>query len=128
MGLHVVPVYAALLALLFMILSVRVMAERGRVGVPIGSGGSRALERRIRVHGNFAEYVPLALLLLVFLELRGSAGWYLHLLCLALLLGRIAHAVAVSQEPDVLPLRAAGVALTLAVIIVAALSLVIGAF
>ncbi len=127
MGLHVVPVYAALLALLFMLLSARVMAERGRAGVPIGSGGNALLERRIRVHGNFAEYVPLALLLLAFMELRGSASWYLHLLCLALLFGRIAHAVGVSQQPDVLPLRAVGVGLTLAVIILAALSLIIGA-
>ncbi len=74
MVLRIVPFYAALLALLFMVLSVRVMRERGRARVAIGTGGNIALERRIRVHGNFAEYVPLALLLLAFMELRGSAG------------------------------------------------------
>ncbi|HUK59752.1 MAG TPA: MAPEG family protein [Stellaceae bacterium] len=128
MGLHIVPLYAALLALLFLALSVRVMAERGRVGVAIGAGGSIALERRIRVHGNFAEYVPLALLLLAFLELRGSAAWYLHLLGLALLIGRLAHAVGVSREPDIYVLRGAGVALTIAVIGLAALTLIVRAF
>jgi uncharacterized protein len=124
---HVVPVYAALLALFFLYLSFRVMGERGRSHVSIGAGGSITLERRIRVHGNFAEYVPLALILLAFMEVRGSAGWYLHLLCLALIVGRLAHAIGVSHQPDILPLRATGVALTTAVIVMAALSLIIGA-
>jgi uncharacterized protein len=124
---HIVPVYAALLALLFLYLSVRVMGERGRSHVAIGAGGNIALERRIRVHGNFAEYVPLALVLLAFMEVRGSAAWYLHLLCLALIAGRLAHAIGVSHEPDILPLRATGVALTCAVIVLAALSLIVGA-
>ncbi len=126
MDVRIVPLYAALLALMFMVLSVRVMRRRGIVRVAIGSGGDAALERRIRVHGNFAEYVPLALILLAFMELRGSAPWYLHLLCLALVAGRLAHAIGVSQEPDVLPLRGAGVALTMAVVIVAALTLIVG--
>ncbi len=126
MDVRIVPLYAALLALMFMVLSVRVMRRRGIVGVAIGSGGDAALERRIRVHGNFAEYVPLALILLAFMELRGAPAWYLHLLCLALVAGRLAHAIGVSQEPDVLPLRAAGVALTMAVVIVAALTLIVG--
>jgi uncharacterized membrane protein YecN with MAPEG domain len=126
MALRIVPFYAALLALLCMVLSVRVMRERGRARVAIGTGGNIALERRIRVHGNFAEYVPLALLLLAFMELRGSAAWYLHLLCLGLLIGRLAHAIGVSQDPDVLPLRAAGVVLTMAVTILAALTLIVG--
>ena len=123
---HVVPLYAAILALFFLFLSARVMQARGRVGVALGTGDDIALERRIRVHGNFAEYVPLALLLLVFMELRGSAGWYLHLLCLALLAGRVAHAIGVSQEPDIMPLRAAGVGLTVAVIIFASVTLIVG--
>ena len=125
---HIVPVYAAVLALLFLVLSARVMRERGRAGVAIGAGGNITLERQIRVHGNFAEYVPLALILLGFLEMRGAAAWYLHLLCLALVVGRLAHAYGVAQEPDILPLRATGVMLTGAVIVAAALTLIVRAF
>jgi uncharacterized protein len=120
---HIVPAYAALLALLFIYLGVRVMQARGRTGVPIGTGGDKPLERRMRVHANFAEYVPIALILLVLLELAGSAAWYLHLLCLSLLVGRLAHAYGVSQEPDVLAARGAGMVLTFVAIILPALTL-----
>src|SRR5262249_11109936 len=122
---HIVPGYAALLALFFMYLSTRVMMERHATSVSLGSGGHRMLERRIRVHGNFAEYVPLAVILLGALEMLGHAHWYLHLLCLSLLAGRIAHAWGVAQEPDNYPARAAGVVLTYIAIIGASLSLLI---
>ena len=122
----IVPAYAALLTFLYIYLSVRVMRGRQDAGVAIGTGGNAALERRIRVHANFAEYVPLALILLVLMELRGNAAWYLHLLCLALLAGRAAHAWGVSQEPDDMRARGAGVLLTVAVLAVASLSLLIG--
>jgi hypothetical protein len=102
------------------------MRARQMAGVAIGTGGNRVLERRVRVHANFAEYVPLALILLVLVEMRGNAAWYLHLLCLALLAGRAAHAWGVSQEPDDMRLRGAGVVLTLAVLVIASLTLLIG--
>lgn len=123
---RIVPAYAALLALLFIYLSVRVMRARQMAGVAIGTGGNPGLERRIRVHANFAEYVPLALILLVLMEMRGNAAWFLHLLCLALLAGRAAHAWGVSQEPDDMRLRGAGVALTVAVLVAASLTLLVG--
>jgi uncharacterized membrane protein YecN with MAPEG domain len=122
----IVPAYAALLSFLFIYLSVRVMRARQDAGVAIGSGGNAALERRIRVHANFTEYVPLALILLVLVEVRGNAAWYLHLLCLALLAGRAAHAWGVSQEPDDMRARGAGVVLTIAVLVTAALTLLVG--
>jgi uncharacterized membrane protein YecN with MAPEG domain len=123
---RIVPAYAALLALLFIYLSVRVMRARQMAGVAIGTGGNPRLERRIRVHANFAEYVPLALVLLVLLEMRGNAAWYLHVLCLALLAGRAAHAYGVSQEPDDMRMRGSGVVLTVAVLVAASLTLLIG--
>jgi uncharacterized protein len=120
---RIVPAYAALLALLFIYLAVRVMQARGRAGVSIGTGGDRPLERRMRVHANFAEYTPIALILLALMEIEGSAAWYLHLLCLSLLAGRIAHAYGVSREPDVHAARGAGMVLTFVAIILPALTL-----
>jgi hypothetical protein len=124
---HIVPAYAALLALFFLFLSVRVMRARGSTGVAIGTGGDATLERRVRVHANFAEYVPLALILLLFMEIEGTRAWYLHLLCLALLAGRAAHAYGVSQDPDILALRAAGMVGTFFAIAAAALTLLVRA-
>jgi len=124
---HVVPPYAALLVFIYLVLATRVMALRRGLQVSIGSGGNMALERRIRVHANFAEYVPLTLIVLVLTEMRGHAGWYLNLLCLALLAGRLAHAYGVSQEPDIMALRGAGVLLTFAALILASLTLLVDA-
>jgi len=62
---HIVPLYAALLALIFVALSVRTLRMRRRLRIAVGDGGDTALLRAMRVHANFAEYVPLSLLLIV---------------------------------------------------------------
>lgn len=112
--------YASLLAFLFVLLSVRVIAQRREARVEIGVGESRELLRRSRVHANFAEYVPLALLMLAFAESLKAPSVVLHLLGLALLAGRLLHAYALSQNPHILGLRVLGVTMTLCVIGIAA--------
>jgi uncharacterized protein len=84
--------YAGLLALLLLVLSARVVALRRRHKVGIGSGDQPQLELAVRCHANFCEYVPLALVLLLTLEFSGAvATWLLHLLGMALVLGRLLH-------------------------------------
>jgi uncharacterized membrane protein YecN with MAPEG domain len=70
----ITPFYAALLALLYVGLAVRVIQLRRSERVALGDGGRQSLQRATRVHANFAEYVPLALILLVLAELTGAAG------------------------------------------------------
>jgi uncharacterized membrane protein YecN with MAPEG domain len=77
----------------------------------------------MRVHANFAEYVPFALLLATFIEMQSRPAWLIHLLCLALLIGRVIHAYGVSQEHENYSLRMAGMATTFAVFAVIALLL-----
>ena len=117
--------YAALLGLLFLVLSVRVIRARYAAQVAIGDGGDERLRRAIRVHGNFAEYTPLALLLITLFELGGGTVWLVHALGVALLLGRGIHAWGVSRTPETLRFRTAGMALTFAVIGVASVALLI---
>jgi uncharacterized membrane protein YecN with MAPEG domain len=119
----VVPTYAAILALLFVYLSVRVIQMRTSARIGLGYGSNPAMERRIRVHGNFAEYVPIALLLLGFMEMQAHSRYLLHVLCIALIVARILHAIGVSPVKENLRLRIAGAALTFIVLIVAALFL-----
>lgn len=114
--LRIVPVYAALLALMFLVLSIRVIGVRRAERVSLGVGSSALLERRIRTHGNFAEYVPFALLLLAMAELRGTGPLWLHALCIVLVVARIAHAAALAPQPQITPLRVAGMAGTLIVL------------
>lgn len=54
----------------------------------------------MRVHGNFAEYVPLAMILIMLAELGGASNRTLDALGLALLLGRAVHAFGVSQPRE----------------------------
>lgn len=124
----VVPFYAAIFALLYLGLTVRVIALRNTKRVSLGSGGDPALERAIRIHANFIEYVPLALILLIAMEMQRRSIYVLHILCLLLLVGRICHFLALSRENTANPLRGAGVGLTVLVLVVAAIILIIDFF
>ena len=61
--------WSGLLGLLYLVLAGWVVRHRYRAKVGIGDGGDPALARAVRVHGNFAEYVPLTLVLLLLLVL-----------------------------------------------------------
>lgn len=91
----ITPLYAGILALVFFALSVRVVAMRG-TGISLGDGGNPAMLRRIRGHANFAEYVPLILLMMAFLELSRYSAYLLHGLGIALVIGRVLHGYALS--------------------------------
>lgn len=119
----IIPIYAALLAVLFVYLSFRVINVRRMARISIGTGGDARLVRAMRVQANFAEYVPFALLLLVMLELKGLMPPILHGLAAALLVGRAVHAYGVSGEPENLRFRMAGMLLTFTVILLSALLL-----
>lgn len=108
----IVPIYAAIFAVMLVVLSLRVASKRGDVRIAIGDGGNIVLQRRIRVQGNFTEYVPMALILFTFVELQGWPRWLVHGLCLLLLAARLVHAYGISQEPEDIRIRATGMATT----------------
>ena len=118
----VTPVYAGLIALFFVFLSFRVIGQRRAVRVALGDGGDRLLMRRSRAHANFAEYVPLTILLMALAELQAHPAWTLHLMGTMLIAGRLTHAFALSREPEVLKLRVVGMSLTFIALITAALT------
>lgn len=119
------PFYAIFFAILFLVLSVRAILARRGARIPIGARGNKTLERAMRVHANFAEYVPFILLLAAFAEARGTASGVIHGICLVLLAGRLCHAWGVSHENEDLRLRVPGMMLTLASLIGATLTLII---
>ena len=96
--LRIVPFYAALLAALYIFLSLRIVRLRQRNRIALGDAQNPRLQRAIRVHANFAEYVPFALLLAAFAELQQSSSLIIHLISLALLSGRVIHAYGVSKK------------------------------
>ncbi len=92
---HITLIYAGLLGLLFLLLSFWVVKRRAQFRVMIGEGEAPEMLSAIRAHGNFAEYVPLTLLLMALCELAGVGPFWLHLGGVLLLAGRILHAIGI---------------------------------
>ena len=122
----IIPFYLALFGLFFVFLSLRVIKLRRANKVALGDGDLPAIKRAIRAHGNFIEYVPLTALILLVLELRGTAGWWIHALALTLLLGRVLHAYSISQVEEQLKFRVSGMMLTFLTLNLSALTLLFG--
>ena len=119
--------YAAPLTILFIVLSFRVIFVRRSHQVSMGDAGDKELSKRIRVHANFAEYAPLALILLGVAELSKSSIYVLHAMGVLLLIGRAFHAYGMSQTPQIMALRASGMVITFTSLAIGAVAcLVVG--
>ena len=112
----VTPLYAGLLALWLLVLSIRVIRRRGSEKILIGDGGNTSMARLIRGHANFTEYVPLALLLMLMLEMSHFSIYVLHGLGIVLLIARLLHGYALSFTSQFMFGRVAGASLTFLVI------------
>jgi uncharacterized protein len=122
--------YAGLLALFYLGLSGWVIASRVSENVLFGDGGDASVLKRVRSHANFAEFVPLALILIGLLEAGGAGHGLIQGLLLALLVARILHPIgmfAAPNSPRQFACRGGGILLTLAVLGVAAITLLLRA-
>ena len=113
--------YVGLFGILMIVLSLRVSFVRRDARVPVGDGDNEVLLRRIRAHGNFVEFVPIALLLLALAEHTGMGSLLIHLFGIVLLVGRISHAYGISQTNEVFIFRMVGSLATLTVIAILSL-------
>lgn len=110
----VTSIFASILALMFIKLSFNVISFRRKNKVSIGGGGVDELERAIRAHGNFAEYVPLGLFLIGALELNEAPLELVAPLGVLLIAGRYFHAKGINQPPPEFTNRVRGMKLTFA--------------
>ena len=113
----VTPLYAGLLALIYLVLSYRIIVLRGQ-GVSFGDGGNPVLLRRIRAHGNFSEYVPFILLMIGMLEISHLANILFHVLGITLVIARLLHGYALSFRDSFKFGRFWGTALTFLLLLV----------
>lgn len=109
----ITPLYAAPIALLYLVLSARVITYRRANRVSMGDHGDNSLLKRMRAQANCGEYAPLGLLLMLMVELQNAAPSALHLIGISLLLGRLAHGYGFSASPPIMRLRVSGMVLTL---------------
>jgi uncharacterized protein len=89
---HVSLVFAALCALLQVALAALVIQRRAAAGINFLDGGDATLLQRMRAHGNFTETAPMALLLLLMLEVAGLPAAWLWAFGAALVASRLLHA------------------------------------
>jgi hypothetical protein len=105
--------YAAVNALIMLVLSMLVVRARVRTQTPIGDGGKPEMAGPLRAHANNAEYVPIALILLWALATPlGRSIWLIHGMGVPLTVGRILHAIGLTGSTGPSTLRLAGMALT----------------
>jgi uncharacterized membrane protein YecN with MAPEG domain len=112
--------YAAILGALFVPFTAYVGTYRVKNKLLLRDGGDVELSRRIRAHANFTETVPMALILLVLVELSGGSASLLHSLGAVLVTARVMHYVTIATNPGNTAPRALGMVGTLGVIAVSA--------
>lgn len=91
--------YAGLFGLLLIALSINVVLARRRYRVRLGVGTDEGMQQAVRVQANFAEYVPLAVMLLVLSELTDMPASAVHAAGLLLVTSRLLHAWGLSHSP-----------------------------
>ncbi len=121
----VTPFFAAILAMVYLALSLNVSRYRISHKISLGSGDNRHLRYAIRAHANFIEYVPLSLLLIWFLESLTLSAKLPFWLGAVLLTARVAHALGLFYPRELFILRQIGSVATLSVLLVASAAILL---
>ncbi|MCL6249506.1 MAPEG family protein [Altererythrobacter sp. KTW20L] len=114
--LHISLLSAALAALVTGWLGWRCGNIRLKEKILHGDGGNALLHRRMRAQSNFTEYTPIALVLILVLDLADQDGWLLGLTALAFMVGRVLHAIGMDADTAARP-RMIGMMLTLPLLV-----------
>jgi len=104
--------YVGLNGLILLTLAVLTVRTRVTTRTDIGDGDKDSMIKAVRAHGNAAEYVPLALILIGALEVAGAPSALLHGLGVALTAGRLMHAQGLYSSLGTSPGRLVGTLLT----------------
>jgi len=78
-------------ALLHIWLSVRVSQMRRLHKVSVGDGDNPQVRNRMRAHGNFAENVPIFLVLLALVEVGVGSEFWLWIVAILFVVARVLH-------------------------------------
>ncbi len=122
----IISLYAGILALIYVALSFYVIRGRFKNRVSLGDNNNVDMQKRIRAHGNFIEYIPLALFLVFLMEVLEANALFIHILCITLIIGRTVHIFGLLNKDGASIARAGGMILTFIVIIIAAIYNIFG--
>lgn len=120
--------FAGVLGLMKIALGLRVSMQRAasgiylgdRAAVPAGSPADETMLRRIRAHANFSENVPMALILLMLIEMLHASSLAIFVLGGVLVIGRLLHWIGLSGNAEAFN-RVTGMVMTWGVIAVASI-------
>lgn len=117
-------VFAAVLGILLLVLSVHVVKFRLKHNKNLGVTDDRDFEVAVRAHANLIEYAPLALIMLGLAELNGVSSGFIYWTGMTLVTGRILHAWGmVNGHGESHKARAIGIVMTWLAILAAAVLL-----
>lgn len=123
MALPITALFAGLLTIFALVLSGYAGGFRGKSGISIlfGSPENMELAERVRIHQNFLEYVPLALIMMGLIEINGGNTTFLYVFGVFLVISRIAHAIGLKHDNMAHPGRVIGAGGTALMSLVAAI-------
>jgi len=111
----IAALYVPLNGALYLLLTLHTSRLRARHRLFVGDGGIPELQRALRASVNHGAYLPLALILLVVLELSGARRWMLHAFGGGMLMARASYALGALREIG--PALAVGAAATYGVLL-----------
>jgi uncharacterized protein len=123
--LEITPFYIGLFLFFGIYLSMNVIKLRRKYKIGVGNGGNEDLARAVRVHGNFIEQVPLALIGLAMIEAQQLHFVFVHLLGLLFFFARIMHARGLAESAGKTKGRFIGMVITFGVQAIIGLALVL---
>lgn len=94
----VTSLYAAILAVIYIMLTVNTILTRKKHWQALGNGDNFEVLRAIRAHGNFMEYTPLFLIMLILTEMNNLSAFFVHLLGVVFVIGRLIHAYSILKS------------------------------
>ncbi len=121
MTLSIIPIYAGLLALIYLALTLRTVLARRKYSISLGHKDEPQLMRNVRAHGNFSEYVPILLILIALLELQEFSPLFIHIFGVVMVASRISHAYGISNVKENFAFRIAGMVPTMLLLLITGL-------
>jgi len=121
MSIPISTLYVAVLGLMFIPFTAYVGAYRAKNNILIMDGGDPEMTRRIRAQANFIETVPLAVILIILMEINGAGSTWLHSLGAVLVVARFVHYLTMVTNPANAVPRALGMLGTISVYLVSSI-------
>lgn len=119
----VTGLYAGILAVIFIVLSFNVILRRIKNRMPYGDNNNESIMHAVRIHGNFAEYVPFVLILMMLYEMQAGSMYVLHAFGILLIIGRLLHMIGLHS--GIIPARIGGTVITQLLMAVLAVLLIL---